>query len=444
MSKLIKFLEKAGTVRGLQVFQILRFMTFFITGVCLSKTFLTVREIGIYESFMFLAGAFSFFWVSGILNALLSRYNDEHPEQAASSIFNTGALLIAVNFLLIILLFLFNKMVFGLIPENPEDIFPFLIAYILLNNPTYLIEYILLLKKKPLSLITYGFLTFILHLAAVFIPLYTGKELIYIFYGILGLALCKNLYLFFLLKANKYFRFNTAEWSEQLSLAIPLTFSLLISGSAEYIDGLLISTHFGNDAFVVFRYGAKELPLATLMANSLSMAMVPLLRKGNTISPEGLSKLRSETSGLMHLLFPITILLIFLSPVIYPILFRPEFTQSAGVFNIYLLLLISRMLFPQSVIMATGHTGIIFKTALAEITINIVSSYLLMLKYGIMGVAIGTVIAFFSEKIILAAWCRYRLQIRVEKYLPVQTWLIYSLLLLTAYFSTLRFGHLFD
>jgi len=440
VSKLIKFLEKTGTVRGLQVFQVLRFLTFFVTGICLSKTFLSVREIGVYESFIFLSGAFSFFWVSGILNSLLSKYDSQQSEKAASSIFNTGVLLISVNFLLILLLFIFNKAVYGLFPENPEDLFPFLIAYILLNNPTYLIEYILLLKQKPLSLISYGCITFALHFAAVFIPLYAAMELIYIFYGILGLALCKNFYLFLLIKRNGNFSINTSEWSEQLSLAIPLTFSLLISGSAEYIDGFLISTHFGNDAFVVFRYGAKELPLATLMANSLSMAMVPLLRKGTTITAEGLNKLRNETSGLMHLLFPITILLIFLSPLIYPILFRPEFTQSAGVFNIYLLLLISRMLFPQSLIMATRNTGIIFKTAIAEITINIVSSYLLMLKFGIMGVAIGTVIAFFSEKIILAIWCRYRLQIPIGKYLPVKTWLIYTILLLTAYFSTLWLG----
>jgi O-antigen/teichoic acid export membrane protein len=442
VSKLIKFLEQAGTVRGLQIFQILRFLTFFITGVLLSKTFLTVRQIGIYESFVFLSGAFSFFWVSGILNSLLSRYDEHNPIKAASEIFNTGLLLITVNFALVVLLFVFNKIIYSLIPENPEDIFPFLIAYILLNNPTYLIEYILLLKKKPLRLISYGTTAFVLHLAAVFIPLLIGKDIEYMFYGILGLAIVKNIYLFLLLKKNGYFRINTSEWANQLSLAIPLTLSLLISGSAEYIDGLLISTHFGNDAFVVFRYGAKELPLATLMANSLSMAMVPILRNGATISMQGLEKLKTETTGLMHLLFPLTILLLFFSPLIYPVLFRPEFSQSAGIFNIYLLLLISRMLFPQSIIMASQKTGIIFKTALIEISVNIVGSYLLMLKFGIMGVAIGTVIAFFSEKLILTIWCHYRLKISIRKYLPVKTWLIYTLILLAVYFSTLHFGDL--
>lgn len=442
MNQLLLFLTRAGTVRGLQIFQLLRFLTFFITGILLSKTFLTVREIGNYENILFLSGAVSFFWVSGILNSLLSRYDEEDPVKSASRIFNGGVLLITMNFLVVLLLVVFKGVVCRFIPENAEDLFPFLITYILLNNPAFLIEYILLLRKKPLQLVVYGFGTFVLHLLLVFVPLLSGKDLLYSLVGLCSLALLKNIYLFVLLRQNGNMKVQFDEWKEHLAIALPLTLSLLISGSAEYIDGFLVSSFFGSDAFVVFRYGAKELPLATLMANSLSMAMVPLLRKGDSISAAGLQMLKKETNGLMHFLFPVTLLLLVLSPVIYPVLFRPEFSQSAGIFNIYLLLVISRMLFPQALIMATQNTGIIFKTSLLEIALNIVCSYLLMLKFGIMGVAAGTLIAFFGEKLILVIWCRLRLGIRLTSYLSVRIWLIYTIFLLSAYFLIMKFGHL--
>lgn len=442
MNQLRAFLTRAGTVRGLQIFQLLRFLTFFVTGILLSKTFLTVREIGIYENILFLSGAVSFFWVSGLLNSLLSRYNEADPVKAASQIFNGGLLLITMNLLMVLCLVVFKQSVCSFIPENAADLFPFLIAYILLNNPAFLIEYILLLRKKPLQLVVYGLSTFAIHLLMVFVPLLTGKDLMYTFAGLCCLALLKNIYLFILLRQNGTAQVQFDEWKEHLTIAIPLTLSLLISGSAEYIDGFLVSSFFGSDAFVVFRYGAKELPLATLMANSLSMAMVPMLRKGNSVTTEGLQLLKKETSGLMHFLFPVTLLLLLLSPVIYPVLFRPEFSQSAGIFNIYLLLVISRMLFPQAIIMATQNTGIIFKTSLLEITLNIVCSYLLMLRFGIMGVAAGTLIAFFGEKLILVIWCRIRLGIHLTSYLSVRIWLIYTFLLLTAYFLSIKFGYL--
>jgi len=62
------------TVKSLQLFQILRFGSFFLTGILLAKGPLSINTIGAYESLMFFSGAVSFFWISGLLNGLLSKY----------------------------------------------------------------------------------------------------------------------------------------------------------------------------------------------------------------------------------------------------------------------------------------------------------------------------------------------------------------------------------
>ena len=119
-----------------------------------------------------------------------------------------------------------------------------------------------------------------------------------------------------------------------------------------------------------------------------------------------------------------------------------DFSLSSDVFNVYLLLVISRMLFPQSIIMAANQTGIIFKTSLIEIFTNVTASYLLMLKFGIMGVAYGTVIAFLTEKIILLLYCHRVLKISPQRFLVLRTWGIYTILLITVYYITLKIRHL--
>lgn len=433
MKRILQIIERAGTVKGLQVFQILRFLSFFITGILLSKTILTTQEIGTYENLIFLSGAFSFFWVSGILNATVAQYNKTELRASNELIFNSGFIILVLNILLVSVLFLMKPIINELIAHAEDSLFSLLILYILLNNPTYIIEYYLLLKEKPLQLVLYGVGSFILHLTFVFTPLVAGGNLIDAFKGLLFLAFLKNLVLIYLLRANGVFKPDKAICRKLMSVAVPLIISFLIAGSAEYIDGFLISTHFGNEAFAIFRYGAREFPVSLLMANALSMAIIPQLQSGHHVNHQGLKKLKKETTSLMHLLFPISILLILVSPYLYPALFRKEFISSASIFNIYLLLVVSRLLFPQSIIMSQVRTSVIFKTSIIEISINIIASYLLMLKFGMTGVAFGTFLAYLSEKVILVSYCHYRLKIPLTEYLEFRVWIFYTVLLLIVY-----------
>ncbi len=426
-------LANLSVTRGFQIFQLFRFSALLLAGVLLSKSNIAIQEIGVYEGLIFISGAVSFFWVNGILNGLLSQYKKEEKNKNVY-FFNTGLLLVFMSILLILFMMVFSQTVQQFLPSTTPKIYGLMLIYIFLNNPTFLIEHIFLLNENTKGLLQYGALHTLAYVAAVIFPVWMDWELEFVFYGLILLSLVKNFYLWVLIYKENVFQINTKVIVDLLTFSTPLIFSFGLAGSAEYIDGLLVSSHFGSDQFAIFRYGARELPLAVLLSSSLSASFIPRLNQNN-LHPE-LSNLKKESLNLMNLLFPITILLVYLSTWIYPIIFRAEFISSAPIFNTYLLLLVSRVLFPQTLVLAAGKTKVILQLAIFELIINFTCSYFLMLEYGIIGIAIGTLIAFYAEKLLLIFYVKRNLKINLTEYVPLSRWLIYSLVLYLVYFLT--------
>ncbi|MBK9637814.1 MAG: polysaccharide biosynthesis C-terminal domain-containing protein [Bacteroidetes bacterium] len=428
-------LANLSITRGFQIFQLFRFSALLLTGILLSKSNIAIQEIGSYEGLIFISGAVSFFWVNGILNGLLSQYKKEEVNKNVY-FFNTALLLLFMSILLILLMMVFSQTVEHFLPNTTPRVYGLMLIYIFLNNPTFLIEHILLLKENTNGLLLYSILHTIAYVTSVLFPVWMGCEIEFVLYGLILLSVVKNIYLCILIYQESIFQINKKVIVDLLTFSTPLIFSFALAGSAEYIDGLLVSSHFGSDQFAIFRYGARELPLAVLLSSSLSSSFIPRLNKNN-IHAE-LSNLKAESLKLMNLLFPITILLVYLSSWLYPIIFRAEFISSAPIFNTYLLLLVSRVLFPQTLVLAAGKTRVIMQIAIVELIINFTCSYLLMLKYGIIGIAVGTLIAFYAEKFLLIYYVKRKLKVNVNEYLAVNRWLIYSLVLFIVYFLTFK------
>ena len=135
----------------------------------------------------------------------------------------------------------------------------------------------------------------------------------------------------------------------------------------------------------------------------------------------------------MHVLFPVSMIFLLTSKWFYPLVFNSNFAASVPIFNVYLLLVMSRMIFTQTIVMALKQTKIIFYISIAEIMANIIASYLLMLRFGIIGIAYGTVIAYFLEKALLMWYLFHTKKIIPWKYIPVRVWTIYCFLLLLCY-----------
>jgi O-antigen/teichoic acid export membrane protein len=429
---------KPDTTKALQFFQLFRFGAIFLIGIFFSKTGLSLDQIGTYEILMLLGSLVSFFWLSGIINSLLSLYKETQTDEGPKSkiIFTAFILICIFSACGFICLRIFSKSILALIGYQKElNYFNLFSWFALLNVPTFLIEYILLLKNKSKGIILYALVSFTLQIIVTVIPAYLFKSIEGSIYGLLILAILKFLLLIMLLKKYAAFEIEGPAISLFIQSATPLILSTLLSGSAEYIDGTLVSHFFGTGKFAIYQYGARELPIALLLANAMSSAMIPYFAKEPL--KDTLARIKKQSTQLMHVLFPASAVLLLISKKVYPVLFNPAFMESAGIFNIFLLLIVSRLVFPQTILIGLKHNKAILFTSLLELFLNIGFTLYFLSIFGIAGVAIGTVVAYFIEKIILVFYTSYSLKIHARTYIPVPLLSIYTILLLCIFFINL-------
>ena len=218
---------------------------------------------------------------------------------------------------------------------------------------------------------------------------------------------------------------------EHLYLGTPLILTSLISGSAQYTDGVIISAVYRDPGqFAWFRYGAKEFPLVLMLANGLSNAMLPEFSTRERMK-EALAKIKYKSRRLMHFLFPVAIVVMMGTRWIYPRMFNPGFQKSADIFLVYSLLIIPRLVFPQTVIVGRKKTHISLIAAILELVINIPLS-LLMIRWGynLVGVALSTLIVYTVGKIFLIGYLWAKMKIRPTQYIPLKVYAAYSFLLI--------------
>ena len=167
------------------------------------------------------------------------------------------------------------------------------------------------------------------------------------------------------------------------------------------------------------------------LAAALGTAMVPEVSAGLETA---LLKMRQKSLRLYHLLFPLTLILLLTSKYWFTWVFSASFSESVGVFNIFLLILVSRMLFPRTVLIGLDVNQPVFYFSLVELALNVLLGFLLGGPFGLLGIAWATVIAYTVDKLLLCYYLYRRFGIAPAAYTPVYWWLGYTILLLLAYF----------
>lgn len=416
----------------------MRFGMFLVISIIFTKSHLTTVEIGAWEMFLFAASLLSFFWVTGIIQSLLPLYNrnrtylkfSENGEGKSPEIFNAFLLLSGMS----ILMFLFGHTLKGSVDiygyRGNVPFINLMLLYILLSNPVCLIEYIYLLNNKSHRILQYGLYTFGAQLVLMGAPLLAGKDMYWSIYGLLIITGVRWIWLIVLLRRYTEMKVSIKFMKEHLYLGAPLILTSLISGSGQYIDGLIITAYYDDPAvFAIFRYGAKEFPLVLLLANGLSNAMLPEFSTRQRMA-DSLKTIKIKSEKLMHYLFPASMVMMLTARWIFPRMFTPEFARSADIFLIYLVLTIPRLVFPQTILIARKKTRVTMFAAIVEQAVNIPLSLFLVRHYGVVGVALATFIVYTLEKVFLAWYLWYSMKIRPKEYIPVNVFLFYSALLI--------------
>jgi len=428
--------KNINSTAGLQIFNILRFVVFLIISIVFTKIGLSKEEIGVFEVAIFMASVASFFWVTGLVQAFLPLYKnsktfgnkEKTPGEKSPEIFNIYILLIFFSLVVagIGLAIQGNFSVFGYRGNVP--LLNITLWYLLLSSPANLVEYIYMVQNKSGNTLSYAYITYSLQLVAALLPVLLGYNVIWSLRGLVIVAAIRNIWLLSLIYNYAEMKISIPYIKEILIFAVPLIVSTLVSGSSQYIDGLVISTHYEADGFAIFRYGAKELPFVVMLAAGLSSAMLTEFNNKLQIK-ETLANIKKKSLRIMHSMYPFTIVMLLFAKPIFKAVFSPEFTRSSDVFVVYLLAIVSRLLFPHTLLIGLKKVKPLMIISIIEVLLNVFFSVWFVKIYGIVGVALATVLAYLLSKAIMIAYNYYKLGIHPSEYIPLKWYTFYSFML---------------
>ena len=367
----------------------------------------------------------SFFWVSGIINTMLGTYPKKGEEGKKAVLFNTFLSLFFLSVIAGLMLFGFAKSLLAFLDkQSGGNMVQLSVVYLLLSNPSFISEYILFLNEKKKAIVVYGATTGFFSILAAVLPVALGYPIEYSMYGLIAVAFARLAYAMSLLYQYATFKFDYRLQTDSLKISAPIIFSLFVSGSAEYIDGIIVKAKFDDMFFAVYRYGAKELPVLLIVANTFSTAMIPAIA---TNLNDGLAELKEKSAKLMHLFFPLTMVLLIISPVLFKYVFNENFIYSALIFNIYLLLIIPRVLFPQTVLTGMQKTKFLLISSILEIIINVSLSIYLAGKIKLPGIAVGTFVAYTFDKVFLIGVNWFVYGVKPSSYIKALPFWLYTI-----------------
>lgn len=236
--------------------------------------------------------------------------------------------------------------------------------------------------------------------------------------------------------------FHTRLIMEFMKKVLPFMFSIFLAGSMDYINSYIVEYYFDPIQFTIFRYGSKELPIFLILANTLSniySGEIANLNKAGLLE-DGLNKLKVSSTRLMRWVFPGTIFLLLCSKHFFALAYNQDLLGGYKIFNIYLLLIVSRVLFPQTVIMGLMKNRIFYLVSTNYLILNIILSFWFVGIWGLEGIAYATVISFMVEKILLVIYCKME-GVDIRKYTSLGEYLLYTTITVSVFFLNL-FGYL--
>ncbi len=186
---------------------------------------------------------------------------------------------------------------------------------------------------------------------------------------------------------------TAAGMRSQLSYGIPVGLAVLVTRVGRDLDKVLVSVLCGPAVFAVYVNGAMEIPFVAVITGSVISVLVvdyvALHAEGR--SDEIIRLFRTATVKCGLGLIPLMFLLFVTARDVMRILYGPAYVDSAGVFQIYLLLLPARTLTFEALLRATGNSRLILIQAVLALTVNAAVSWLAILLFGPLGAAAVTV-----------------------------------------------------
>lgn len=424
-------LKAADGVSSLQWFQVLRFAAQSLVAVLLARGGLSLEQIADYESLWLMAGLCGFFWIGAWMNALVPLYHqNKTPKDRASLIKGSFLLMSVVSVAIVLILLAAESGISHLFGQNKIEGYKLFCLFLLFHFPSFLSEYILLLEGRSKLLIQYAWASLIGMTGLLIYPSLIAPNYDLVIQALLLFGILKFIFLIYLLFPHRNAQWSKDLWEKHSQLAWPLSLSLLLGGLSTYIDGLVVGSQKSSEEFTIFRYGARELPFVLLLANAFSSATAG---KVSDDLQSALPFIKERSESLLKRMLPWSILLLFVSSILFEFIFGEQFGPAHIVFDIYLLLIIPRLLFPQTILTGLELAKPQMLISALELVLNLILSLWWIGPFGVEGVAAATLVAHWVDKVLLIVYLQKSRKIIASQYIALRSYLLGSIVLAAAY-----------
>lgn len=393
-------------------YQFVRFGSNIFIAIILSQFFFDIKKISEYETILLSVSTFVFFWNTGFTRFFQSTYSQLPLELLPEHIhrmINSSIVIGLITSLLFCFIYFHQSSIFLWIALR---IFTSIIA-----NP---LEYYAIAMKRQLSvfmIINLYFGTFIIWT----IYCYYYGNFIYMVIGWIVLDLFK---LATFLYWNSY-QPKFLDCKNFINL-IFLSISALLSGGVEYINFWMVKNYYTELDFVIYRYGARELPFSALIAFGLSATLTAQINAQQLSSQQ----VKTKITQLLHTTFPISIFLILVSDLLFEWIYGSHLSRAAKVFDIFLLLNISRVMLLDIYLLANQkHRFFLFTALLELITVMTIGFLGIYWNWKVENIAFSIFFAYLIERMALILKLQH-LSIPITNFFPIKPWLMYSFILI--------------
>jgi O-antigen/teichoic acid export membrane protein len=408
-------------VKVFQAGQLLKQAAVWVSSVIIAKSTISLQDIGQLEWILFLGFTFSFFWLSSIIQLYLKSTN-AGIQKIDSNFSQYFSLTIIISFIISCL-----YAVWGYI-HNYED-FILISIYLFTLGPSSWIHYLWFKQKSSQVQFILSLFYFFSYLLAVIYGSWISKSIVGIITGLIVIQITWTLMCFPYYKPNFYIK----SISDILNANFKwLSGIAILGGMSVVIDGTIVRNFFSDSSyFAIYRYGARELPIAAILLTALGQASIIGFSTDLAYTLESFKK---RTRRLMSILFPAYISFLLGSNLIFKWFYGAQFTEAVLLFDVMLLVVILRFINTNSLIISIHKERALFWIALKENIINIVVSLVLIQVMGLIGIVIGTLLAFIYEKIASVKLLQEN-NIPIGTYVPLKTFTAFSALLVCTFIA---------
>jgi O-antigen/teichoic acid export membrane protein len=205
-----------------------------------------------------------------------------------------------------------------------------------------------------------------------------------------------------------------------LAYGVPLAVTGLAGRLAWQFDRIVVSRDFTTAQFAVYVVGAVELPLTAIIQQSVNAVLVPAMARhyaaGDIAGMAALWHRAIRRTSLI--LLPAFIFFMLTAEQTIRVLFGANYQGSADVFRIYLLLVPVRVATYGIITQAIGRTGINLSGSVVLLVANAVLVLALVGPLGLIGPALGTVLATLVLVVYYLVRLRRILDMSIRTLLP--------------------------